>query len=136
MYKQLSKHVDNHNIFYKYQSGFRKSYSTETARIDFSDRIKCSMDMGLCTGMVMNLMIDLQKSFDTGSHAIMLDKLGAIGCDDGSVKWFIFYLSNRSQCIDIKGTLSPEGKLLVAYIRALYWDLYFLDICERYRISC
>ena len=50
-------------------------------------------------------MIDLQKAFDTVNHAIMSDKLGAIGCDDGSVKWFNSYLSNRSQFIDIKGTL-------------------------------
>ena len=49
--------------------------------------------------------LHLQKAFDTVNHAIMSDKLGAIGCDDGSVKWFNSYLSNRSQFIDIKGTL-------------------------------
>ena len=108
VYDQLSKHLDKHNILYKYQSGFRKSYSTETALIDLSDRIKFSMDNGLYTGMVM---IDLQKAFDTVNHAIMSDKLGAIGCDDGSVKWFNSYLSNRSQYIDIKGTLSDRGEV-------------------------
>ena len=107
VYDQLSNHLDKHNILYKYQSGFRKSYSTETALIDLSDRIKISMDKGLYTGMVM---IDLQKAFDTVNHAIMSDKLGAIGCNDGSVKWFNSYLSNRSQFIDIKGTLSDRGE--------------------------
>ena len=68
MYDQLSKHLDKHNILYKYQSGFRRSYSTETALIDLSDRIKFSMDKGLYTGMVM---IDLQKAFDTVNHAII-----------------------------------------------------------------
>ena len=108
VYDQLSKHLAKHNILYKYQSGFRRSYSTETALIDLSDRIKFSMDKGLYTGMVM---IDLQNAFDTDNHAIMSDKLGAIGCDDGSVNWFNSYLSNRSQFIDIKGTLSDRGEV-------------------------
>ena len=87
---------------------YRRSYSTKTALIDLSDRIKFSMDKGLYTGMVM---LDLQKAFDTVNHAIMSDKLGAIGCDDGSVNWFNSYLSNRSQFIDIKGTLSDRGEV-------------------------
>ena len=54
VYDQLSKHLDKHNILYKYQSGcFRRSYSTETALIDLSDRIRFSMDKGLYTGVVM-----------------------------------------------------------------------------------
>ena len=53
--------------------------------------IKFSMDKGLYTGLVM---IDLQKAFDTVNHAIMSDKLSAVGCDDKSVKWFNSYLSN------------------------------------------
>ena len=108
MYDQLSKHLDKHNILYKYQSGFRRSYSTETALIDLSDRIKFSMDKELYTGMDI---IDLQKAFDTVNHAIMSDKLGAIGCDDGSVNWFKSYLSKRFQFIDIKGTLSDRGEV-------------------------
>ena len=57
------------------------------------------------------VMIDLQKAFDTVNHAVMSDKLGAIGCDDWSVNWFNSYLSNRSQFIDIKGTLSDRGEV-------------------------
>ena len=91
VYDQPSKHLDKHNILYKYQSGFRKSNSTETALIDLSDRIKFSMDKGLYTGMIM---IDLQQSFDTVNHAIMSDTLGAVGCDDGLMRWFKSYLSN------------------------------------------
>ena len=56
-------------------------------------------------------MSDLQKAFDTVNHASMSYKLGAVGCDDRSVKWCNFYLSNRSQFIDIMGTLSDRGEI-------------------------
>ena len=108
VYDPLCEHLEKQNILYKYQSGFRRSYSTETALNDLFDRSKYSMDKGLYAGMVM---IDLQKAFDTVNHAIMSDKRGAIGCDDGSVNWFNSYLSNRSQFIDIKGTLSDRGRV-------------------------
>ena len=52
-----------------------------------------------------------QSACDTVNHALMSDKLGAIGCDYGSVNWFTSYLSNRSQFIDIKGTLLDRGEV-------------------------
>ena len=57
------------------------------------------------------VMIDLQNAFVTVNHVILSDKLDAIGCDDGSVKWFDSYLSNRYQFIDIKATLSDRGEV-------------------------
>ena len=120
VYNQISKHKDMHNIPFKFQSGFRKTYSTTNALIDLSDRVRFSLDKWLYTGMVR---IELQKAYDTVNHAKMSDKLGAIGCDDGSLRWFNSYLSKRSIFIDKKGTLSDRGKLIVPYARALYWNL-------------
>ena len=93
------------------------------------------MDKGLYTGMVM---IDLQKAFDTVNHAIMSDKLGAVGCDDASVNWFNSYLSNRSQYIDIKGTLFIlRGSYVWRTPGPLYWDtLLFLIYVNDMESSC
>ena len=68
-------------------------------------------------------MIDLQKAFDTVNHAIMSDKRGATGYDDGSVNWFNSYLSNRSQFIDIKGTLSDRWEVTCGVPQVCY-DLF------------
>ena len=46
------------------------------------------MDKQNYTGMVM---IDLQKAFDTVDHAILLNKLKALGLDDLSKDWFSSY---------------------------------------------
>ena len=53
----------------------------------------------------------IHKAFDTVNHAIMSNKLGAIGCDDGSVNRLNSYLIIRSQFIDIKGILSDRGEV-------------------------
>ena len=84
------------------------------------------------------VMIDLQIAFDTVNHAIMSDKLGAIGCDDGSVNWFNSYLSNRSQFIDIKGTLSDRGEVTCGVPQgSIYIGTFIVfNLCEQYEISC
>ena len=112
MYDQLSKHLDKHNILYKYQSGFRRPYST--ALIDLSDRIKFSMDKGQYTRMVL---IDLQHAFDTVNHAIMSDELGAIGCDDGHF-------------------IKPRGSYLWRTPGLYIGTFIAFNLCERYGISC
>ncbi len=56
------KYVNQFNILYDLQSGFRQSYSTETCLIYLTDFIKREVDNGKYCGMVM---LDLQKVFDT-----------------------------------------------------------------------
>ena len=43
-------------------------------------------DRGLMTGMILT---DLQKSFDTTDHDLLLKKLKAIGFSNDTVDWFI-----------------------------------------------
>ena len=75
-------------------------------------------------------MIDLQKAFDTVNHAIMSDKLGAIGCDDGSVKWFNSYLSNIHRH---KGDfIRPRGSYLWRAPGLYIGTFIVFNLCERY----
>ena len=87
-----------------------QSYSTVTALIDLSDRIKFSMDKGLYTGMVM---IDLQKAFDTVYHAIMSDEIGA---------WCLIYRH--------KGHfIRPRGSYL-RHTAGLHIGTFVFNVCE------
>lgn len=86
VYTQLETFLVSNNIMYEYQSGFRKSYSTDSCLIHLLDSIKGNTANGLFTGMIM---LDLQKAFDTVDHNILFGKLELMGVR--SVSWFKSY---------------------------------------------
>ena len=89
-------------LLYKFQSGFRSRFSTETCLIHLTDFIKFQMDKDHYIGMVL---LDLQKVFDTVDHNILLMKLKAIGLNQDVVRWFRSYLADLQQLGDVSGTL-------------------------------
>ena len=68
---QTQEYLDKHGLLYKFQSGFRKKFSTDSCLVQLSDFIINDMDKGLHIGMIL---IDLQKAFDTLDHDILLEK--------------------------------------------------------------
>ena len=109
--KILERHV--HISFYNFltendllsdsQFGFRKSRSCELAVTDLIDRLLNNMDNRVLNGL---LLVDLKKAFDLVNHSILLSKLQMYGFSPSTVQWFPSYLSDRSQCTNVKGTLS------------------------------
>ena len=63
--------MNDNNILYKYQSGFRKYYSTDTCLSYLNDKVQIGFEQCWMTGMIL---IDLQKAFDTIDHDILLEK--------------------------------------------------------------
>ena len=55
---QTLEYLDKHGLLYKFQSGFRKTFFTDSYLVQLSDFIINGMDKGLHTGMIL---IDLQK---------------------------------------------------------------------------
>ena len=112
---QLEIYLKENDLFYKFQSGFRTSFLTDTSLTYLTDYIRHGIYNGLYT------MIDLQKDFDTVNHSLLSDKLQALGLNNVSVSWFDSYLTNRTQKGDINGTFSklrmvpcgvPQGSIL------------------------
>ena len=113
---QVESYLQENNLLYKYQSGFRKSHSTDTSLIHLTDHIRTEIFKGNYTGMVL---LDLQKAFDTVNHNILCQKLTAMGI--GSSAWFRSYLSNRRQTVSVNDVESgplkiscgvPQGSIL------------------------
>ena len=81
-------------FFYEYQFGFRKNHSTSQAVVEVLDNIYQHCDSQEDT---MGIYMDLQKSFDTVNHSILIKKLEIYGIRGTVLQWFISYLSNRRQ---------------------------------------
>ena len=116
VYKQVIDFLQENNMLYDLQSGFRSKYSTDTCLIYLLDYIRSNNAKGLYTGMIM---LDLQKAFDTVDHNILCNKLKVMGIE--SIDWFKSYLSDRVQFVSCNNTMSeamnvscgvPQGSIL------------------------
>lgn len=130
VFEQVDSYLTTHNLLYEFQSGFRKSYSTDTCLLYLTDFIKKEIDEGNYCGMIL---LDLQKAFDTVNHDILLNKLMAMGFNKASIQWIQSYLGGRDQVVDVSGTLSkplslscgvPQGSIL----GPLFFLLYINDM--------
>ena len=83
MYKRLYTFLDNKNIIYYLQFGFRQYYSISPVLINITENIR--------------------KAFDTVDHQILVAKLNHYGIRGVSSHWFKSHLSNRNQYISING---------------------------------
>ena len=116
IYVQLEKYLIDKKLLYEYQSGFRKSFSTDTCLIDLIDHIRMVNSQNLFAGMVL---LDLQKAFDTVDHDILCKKLKVMGLN--STRWIESYLKGRTQTVVANETSSeastvtcrvPQGSIL------------------------
>ena len=71
MYKRLYTFLDNKNIIYDLQFGFRQQYSTSHVLINITENITKTLDDG---NVGFGVSVDLQKAFDTVDNQILLAK--------------------------------------------------------------
>ena len=126
MCKGLYTFLNNNNIIYNLQFGFRQQYSTSRALINITENIRKAPDDG---NIGCGVFADLQKTFDTVDHQILLAKLNHYGIRGVSNDWFKSYLSNRNQYVYINGFDSgptaiscglPQGSVLGPLLFLLY----------------
>ena len=89
MYNRLSSFLENLNILYDNQFGFRSQYSTEHAILSIVDKIQQAIEKKQYS---CGIFLDFSKAFDTVDHTILLKKLEKLGIRGIAKKWFDSYL--------------------------------------------
>jgi len=126
MHKRLCSFLDEHNILFKNQFGFRKNNSTSFALIQITEKIKETIEK---KKYGCGIFIDLRKAFDTVNHEILLKKLEHYGIRGTALIWFKSYLFNRQQFVFHNGESSrlqcissgvPQGSVLGPLLFLIY----------------
>ena len=68
---QTQEYLDKNGLLYKYQSGFRANFSTDSCLVQLTNFVLRGMDEGFHIGMIL---VDLQKAFDILDHSVLLQK--------------------------------------------------------------
>ena len=71
IFKQLNSYIENQNILFQYQFGFRKGHSTAQVIVELTDTLRKAM---ITTYPPMVFFLDFSKAFDTVNHEIILLK--------------------------------------------------------------
>ena len=101
--------MEQNNIFYPFQSGFRDYHLTTHALIKMTDQIKEACDRSL---YACGIFLGLKKAFDTVNHKILLSKLNHYGIRGIANDWFKSFWVNKTHYTHINESNSNPEKVL------------------------
>ena len=119
-------YLDKHQILSKSQFGFRKNMGTETALIDYIDRVHKGLKN---KHYIISIFLDLSKAFDVMDHGILKLKLDHYGFRGEFLDFLMNFVQNRQYFVNANGTKShmktvnigvPQGSTLGPLLFLLY----------------
>ena len=104
--KRLRKHLEDNGFFSKYQSGFRKSKSTNYHLFHFSQTIMESFNRG---EHVIVAFLDVEKAFHNVWHNGLRYKIYQLCLPTKLCRWLADFLVGRVIQVKIEDFLSPKA---------------------------
>ena len=138
---QQKEHMEHNCLLPILSSAYRQGHSTESALFKLHADILHSMEQQRITLLVL---IDLSAAFDTVDHPILFQCLEKqFGFCDSVLSWYKSYLSDRKQCVILKGKRSntfdlpfavPQGSCLGHVLFTQYASSLF-SIFSKHSVS-
>ena len=92
MHIRLISFLNKNKILSSFQFGFRNNHSRIHALISLTEIIHSALDNDQ---FACGVFIELQKTFDTVDHKILLSEMNHYGIKGIPYEWFKSYLTNR-----------------------------------------
>ena len=127
---QLSSYLEEHNILFNNQHGFRSDKSTSSAIFSALKELYENWNKHLFSTCIF---IDFSCAFDSIDQDIFLRKLKLYGLSQKCTNFLSSYIENRRQSTCMNGYKSPEAKLKCgtaqgSILGPLFYILYVNDI--------
>ena len=121
---QLESHLSRNNLREVCQSAYRPNHSTETLLLSVTDSLLCKADNRLVSLLTL---LDQSAAFDTIDHKILLNRVPySFGISGTVFKWFISYLTNRTQSVSVGDLNSSSCPWNMVFPKVLSLAPFFL----------